>query len=254
MASTQSASDGASTPLAYSNGQGSSEYYAQSQSLSQPNPAVAAVPTMRYSTLTGVSGALQTKNMSSGFMKEAKNVYWNRRKNDTRQYIREQKAAKRRRFVDGTGGGEAADEDGQEDDRATSAAPARSNNGKGNDENGDESSGGEDRTSVGAGSARGRASQTPDVKGKGREYTNVRLHRTRLMCLQCMLRELNSSICPIRRTGCWTIARPVKSAHHPSRLAHAALRAGNRRDTFRSTACHRPEASQYCLSATRTVS
>ena len=175
MTSTQSASDGALTPLAYSNGQGNSEYHAQSQYSS--NPAAAAVPTMRYSTLTGVSGALQTKNMSSGFMKEAKNVYWNRRKNDTRQYMREQKAAKRRRFVDGNGG-EAADE-AQEDDRAASAAPARSNNGRGNDENGDESSGGEDGTSVGAGSARGRTSQTPDVKGKGREYTNVRGCQTR---------------------------------------------------------------------------
>lgn len=53
----------------------------------------------KYATLTGVSGALQTKNMSSGFMKEDRNSYWNRRKADTNEVVRDIKEAKRRRLA-----------------------------------------------------------------------------------------------------------------------------------------------------------
>lgn len=54
--------------------------------------------TMRYTSLVGVSGAIQTKNMSSSFMKEDGNAWWDRRLADTRAVLDDLRARKRMRF------------------------------------------------------------------------------------------------------------------------------------------------------------
>jgi hypothetical protein len=41
----------------------------------------------KYSSLVGVAGALQMKNMSSAFMKEDRNSYWNRRSSNANAVI-----------------------------------------------------------------------------------------------------------------------------------------------------------------------
>lgn len=65
--------------------------------------APAMTPTvmpMRYSSLTGATGALQTKNMSSGFAREEKQTWWSRRTNNyTQEVLEEQRKNKRRRLL-----------------------------------------------------------------------------------------------------------------------------------------------------------
>lgn len=61
-------------------------------------PAGGPAP-LKYTTMTGVSGAIQTKNMSSVFMKDdSKNSYWSRRINNADLAMKEFDGRKRRRF------------------------------------------------------------------------------------------------------------------------------------------------------------
>ena len=59
----------------------------------------ASLPVMKFTSLLGVSGAMQTKNMSSGFTKEDGNVWWNRRLPQPEPVIKDMRDRKRRKLA-----------------------------------------------------------------------------------------------------------------------------------------------------------
>lgn len=62
-------------------------------------PAASAVP-LKYSSLLGVGGALQSKNMSSTFVKDDKQSYWTRRNTNADHVLGEMRQKKRARMTD----------------------------------------------------------------------------------------------------------------------------------------------------------
>jgi hypothetical protein len=62
-------------------------------------PAASAVP-LKYSSLLGVGGALQSKNMSSTFIKDDKQSYWTRRNTNADHVMGEMRQKKRARMLD----------------------------------------------------------------------------------------------------------------------------------------------------------
>lgn len=59
----------------------------------------ASLPVMKFTSLIGVSGAMQTKNMSSGFTKEDGNVWWDRRLPQPEPVMKDMRERKRRRLA-----------------------------------------------------------------------------------------------------------------------------------------------------------
>lgn len=87
---------GSAAAAAYGDGSTGEQVAAMASSTGGRQDGLSA---FRYTNLTGVSGALQTKNMSSGFMKEDRNSYWNRRKNNTNEVIKDIRDAKKRKLA-----------------------------------------------------------------------------------------------------------------------------------------------------------
>lgn len=123
----------------------------------------------KYSSMVGVAGALQMKNMSSAFMKEDRQSYWNRRPANVDTVMEELQAKRRRLYQKGaedlddeSGGGQNGDVDMME------AGDLKAVNAKLADATSKEEQPEEDDQDDNSGNSDGEDRKT-DVKGKSRE-------------------------------------------------------------------------------------
>lgn len=170
----------------------------------------------KYSSMIGVAGALQMKNMSSAFMKEDRHTYWNRRPANVDAVMEELQAKRRKLYQKGpedleqNASGENGDVDmdaGKLEPVEDKLAEAAAKEEQADDNEQDDDSAASDNEENGP---------KTDVKGKSRE--KVGTHVKNVIC------QVNAYVLNNTSAGAKEPTRPFKSAHNPSWLSYATYR------------------------------